>query len=578
MLFVAPETSRRLSQPIGTLAVLAPLLDELDIAGIIDAHIPCDDQQHLSHGKALLALLAARLSCPQALVHVQQWAGQHALDVLWNIETDKLNDDRLGRSLDAFFEHRYAILTAITHRALELAQMDMTRVHFDPTDVTFAGRYDCSRPRDDDHFERLASDIPLSPAHIGKGYLTDRRMLHVATTSVVDEKGALPIFANLVDGNRNGHTAVAQQFELLKHSMRLPEGTQMVSDRGTYSAEHIARLQAAGYTFLGPVPWNDYRGLYDANAQELVWQEASYLSQEQQRRRACDSSLPTDHYELASIDHELTDDVSGQTIACRLIFAYSTQKARDVAERRTEDLQKIQKGLCELAQKVQAGHPRTTKASVLRRVEELLAKKDAGKYFSYQLVALTKDQQAALPRPKKGHRRATEQLVWHFDEQAAKTAGSDDGLMALVTTAPESKSIDTLFSEYKQQAYVELGHHQLKGPLAVSPVFLKKPERVESLLCLLHVAAQGYQLLERMYRHATPESGPKSETLMTSERILRAFEGYAWVVENGPDGRVIHPGRLNRVQRDMLDRLGLETPTKRLFRSLPLAPPEEKKT
>lgn len=150
--------------------------------------------------------------------------------------------------------------------------------------------------------------------------------------------------------------------------------------------------------------------------------------------------------------------------------------------------------------------------------------------------------------------------------------------MALVTTAPESKSIDTLFSEYKQQAYVELGHHQLKGPLAVSPVFLKKPERVESLLCLLHVAAQGYQLLERMYRHATPESGPKSETLMTSERILRAFEGYAWVVENGPDGRVIHPGRLNRVQRDMLDRLGLETPTKRLFRSLPLAPPEEKKT
>ena len=34
------------------------------------------------------------------------------------------------------------------------------------------------------------------------------------------------------------------------------------------------------------------------------------------------------------------------------------------------------------------------------------------------------------------------------------------------------QSGDTLFTQFKQQNYVELGHHQWKTPLAVRPVFL----------------------------------------------------------------------------------------------------------
>ena len=36
-----------------------------------------------------------------------------------------------------------------------------------------------------------------------------------------------------------------------------------------------------------------------------------------------------------------------------------------------------------------------------------------------------------------------------------------------------TKSADTLFTEYKQQPYVELTHHQFKTPLQVRPIFLK---------------------------------------------------------------------------------------------------------
>jgi transposase len=101
----------------------------------------------------------------------------------------------------------------------------------------------------------------------------------------------------------------------------------------------------------------------------------------------------------------------------------------------------------------------------------------------------------------------------------------------LVTTAPLTKSADLLFGYYKQQNYVELLHHQIKTPLEVSPVFLKSPRRVEALVCLLQVALQAYQVLERLYRQRVPEDEPCTQKRMTAESLLRIFQVYGLVLE-----------------------------------------------
>src|SRR3954469_24652546 len=88
---------------MGSLAVIAPLLEQIGIAGIMDRHLPVDPQAEFSHGRVLSLLLAARLYAPVALSNVVQWAADSGADVLWDIPADKLNDDRLGRSLDALF-------------------------------------------------------------------------------------------------------------------------------------------------------------------------------------------------------------------------------------------------------------------------------------------------------------------------------------------------------------------------------------------------------------------------------------------------------------------------------------------
>src|SRR5688572_9688547 len=94
---------------IGPLALIAPLLDRLDLAAIIDRHLPADPQLEYSHGKILTLLLAARLAKPTALVNVATWAKKSGAELLWGIPAEKLNDDRLGRSLDAFYTQRHSI-------------------------------------------------------------------------------------------------------------------------------------------------------------------------------------------------------------------------------------------------------------------------------------------------------------------------------------------------------------------------------------------------------------------------------------------------------------------------------------
>src|SRR5215468_8714108 len=120
---------------LGPLALLSPLLERMQVAEIIDRHLPPDPQLEFSHGQVLSLLLAARLSSPTALVNVSAWAEKTGADILWKIPADKLNDDRLGRALDAFFNQRHSLLAWVADQVLRTANLPRDRLHFDTTHV-----------------------------------------------------------------------------------------------------------------------------------------------------------------------------------------------------------------------------------------------------------------------------------------------------------------------------------------------------------------------------------------------------------------------------------------------------------
>jgi hypothetical protein len=563
---VAHET-----RAFGVLALLIPLLQRFRIADIIDRHLPPDPQLHFSHGRVLSLLLAARLSQPTALVNVASWAADTGADVLWDIPAARLNDDRLGRALDAFFTARHAIQASIAAHALQLAELSGQRLHFDPTHVIFYGAYASSQPRPGTT-PWPPGDAAVPAAHITHGYGADEKLINVGVTSVVDDLGAVPLISHCLDGNQNNHTAIQQNCDWLFDQGLLTRGDLLISDRGTYSVEHVARLHRHGCHALCAAPWADYQALYDEHAATLNWQQASFLSREQRRRRDSGSSLPWEHYELAVRRHTLTDPQTQQPIACRVIFVYSSADAAICRQTRTRDIERLRTGLEAIAATVRRGHARTTQATIARRVSALFGRRAAARFFHWEMAPLSAAEQAALPPPGRGCRRPAYRFTFTFDAAAAEAAAAYDGLSVLVTTAARHQSADSLFTQYKEQNYVELGHHQWKTPLAVRPVFLKTPERVEALVCLMQLALTAYQLLERFYRRGVPDGAGVEEQRRTAESLVRAFRGYGLIQRQSRYGRVLQATRLNEHQQQILRQLGFPTPAQLLAQVLPPLP------
>jgi transposase len=563
---------------LGALAIFFPLLERMRVAEIIDQHVPADSRADFSHGKVLTLLLAARLHRPTALTNIAAWAKETGADLLWGIPIEKMNDDRFGRSLDAFFRQRHSILGSIAVHVAKEFDAALSELHYDPTHILFTGTYENAEPRDGVVGETLTrSDDSLDPAHITRGRATDdapdgAQMIHAGLCTLVDEFGPLPLFGHTVDGNQNGHTAVAEQFALMRKHLPLTKLT-MFSDRGTFSVGHLVRLTKEGFHAVCAAPWNEFRPLFDEQRTKLTWKTATYLSIEQQRRRKDKSELPLEHYELAALRHTLIDDESKQAVACRVIFVFSTADQKIVRQYRQKQIAKLREGLEQIQRSVAAGRRSTDEDSISRRVQKLFGAKQGARYFSWEMVPLSKKEQVALPPPTRGCKRATHRFEFRFDQNALRQDEAYDGYSALVTTLPQQEgSVDSVFTKFKQQNYSEHVNRQFKGPVAIRPIFLHSPHRVEALTFLIMIALTAYFLLQRMYRQTVPAKATAKERRTTSETILRAFNNYSLLIHRTRLGREVQPTRLSTRQRELLERFGFATPARILSQRLPRPP------
>ena len=135
-------------KPFGGLAVIVPLLKRMGVEEIIDQHLPVDDQADFAHGTILSVLIAARAHKPVALSNIAQWAQDTFAHVVFDMPLEKRNDDRFGRSLDAFFEQRHSILSTIALRVVEVFRVQLQDLHYDPTHILFTGVYEQAQARE----------------------------------------------------------------------------------------------------------------------------------------------------------------------------------------------------------------------------------------------------------------------------------------------------------------------------------------------------------------------------------------------------------------------------------------------
>ena len=148
-----------------------------------------------------------------------------------------------------------------------------------------------------------------------------------------------------------------------------------------------------------------------------------------------------------------------------------------------------------------------------------------------------------------------------------------DGVYVLKTNLSQRQCpLTDALRTYKEQSTVERRFHHLKGPLAVTPMFLKKPERIAGLLCILVWSLMILALSERQVRRELkgkpiygmyPENRPIYAP--TGPRILGCFNELSIVIikQRGEVHRRL--GDRTTVQRKLLNLLGIP-PDLRFFK------------
>lgn len=522
-----PAPGRFLS---GALPLVVPILHRLDLCGIVDRACPMRGRSRLTHGEVICALVANRLTAPRPLYDIVGWAEAYAAGSWLTTPAELLNDDRLGRALDAVAGRLDQIVSAVGLSAVSAFGVDAARLHWDFTSVAFCGDYDAQDP---------------AAARIGFGHSSDRqnhrRQLKVA--QAVTASG-VPLYHRVVSGGRHEGAETATLLDQLR-ALAAPKRLLLVADSALVTTQNLRAAHTAGMRFVARLPRSfDYeKDALDTPAERF--RRLRYTSQ--RAGRAPFAKRPTFHGAEGSITLDTKYD--GQ-LPLRVIYIVGSEE-RDASRAsraklltRAEDaLARIQRGL--------RSRKNETIESVTRRVAKAVSQGRVGDYLRTQV--LTQDGRVTV--------------TWQRDDQAVAEAERRDGLYALVTNlTPKEASADRVLRLFKEQAIVERAHHFLKGPLRVRPVFLHSNRRAAALVSICSMAVMIYGLVETEVRNAIapartiPGLLPEGRAARpTAPNIFNAFTGHGFNRVRTPEGLRQQPDPISAAQQAILAALAIDS-------------------
>jgi transposase len=518
---------------LGALPVVAGFCSRLKIRDIIDEACPVRDVAGLTHGQVIEALVANRLTSPAPLVHVRSWAREWAVGEALGVEPDLLNDDRIGRGLDAIAPHLDRIVGSVGVAAIEAFGIEVSRLHWDMTSISMHGEYEHNE-------EGFAA-----PRF---GHPKDRRpdLKQVQAGIAVSGDGGVPVFGRAFDG---GAGEVGQVIGVMKALQELatPRRMLIIGDSKLISYANLAAMDADGVTFAAPasktyVPVAELAGLSLGQATKV-----DYIAQR-------DQDKPADR---RGAWHVIEDTMTlagprkrDPVLALRRIFVHSSARAQAAATARANKLQRARDDLQRLQRGLGTRHYPT--------IDKVNAR----------LAAISKDRRVGtFLRTKTGTDPATDKptLTWHFDQNEIDTEAATDGWYALLTNLPPDQADATqVLILYKGQEAVERRYSAFKGPLAVAALFLKNNRRIAALITVICLALLIFCLIERQIRHTLAQQGhTKIEGLYagrpaipTGRLILGALATMKIIPGTGQDPPIIP--QPTPLQLRLLDLLGID--------------------
>ena len=459
---------------LGALPVIAQFCRRLDIAGIVDRACPVRDIAYATHGQVIEALVANRLTSPAPLVHVEDWARAWAVEEVFALCPEVLNDDRIGRALDAVAPELAGIVGSIGAKAIAGFGVEVARIHWDMTSISLFGAY---RSPDSDYIEPRF------------GHPKDRRpdLLQVQAGLAVSADGGIPLWHRAYDG---GAGEVAQVVPAMEALSKLASERRflMVGDSKLVSYPNLRAVAEAGVSFIAPASKSyvsaDVLATCDFDDADPV----DYVAQ----RDAAKAPQDRGSYRVSEDTMVIKAKKTSEPDLClRRVFVWSSARAGAAAKTRSKKLARARGDLERLGRGL-GGRYYPTQKEVIERIAVITQERRVKS--SLRTTAGT-DPTTTKPT-----------LEWHFDQAALAAEASTDGWYALLTNlGPEVNPAEVL-SNYKGQEVAERRYSNFKGPIAVAPMFLKNNRRIEALITVICLALLIFSLIERAARLAlSPE-------------------------------------------------------------------------
>ena len=178
---------------IGALPIVNRFLCLLRLGELLDNYVPMDPRAVLPPSASLLVLVRNLVIERAPSYKITEWAAGRpdSLLGLGRGEAEVLNDDRIGRALDALFEaDRASMLTKLMCAVIETFEISLDELDNDATTLSMQGEYSCA-----------SGDSPAAP-RVRFGHAKERpdlaQLIYLLTVSA---DGYVPITYRLADGN-----------------------------------------------------------------------------------------------------------------------------------------------------------------------------------------------------------------------------------------------------------------------------------------------------------------------------------------------------------------------------------------
>ena len=326
------------------------------------------------------------------------------------------------------------------------------------------------------------------------GHPKDRRpdLKQIQTGLAVSGDGGIPVFHRAYSGGAAEVAQVTGAMTALKQ-IAGPRPFLLVGDSKLISYTNAAAMNAEGVGFVAPlaasrVPAGLFAALPAGAGTPVDYAAARDAGKPAAARGGSYRVLEDGGMDLPG------PRKTGPPVHLRRILVYSSANAAGAAKARARKLAKATEELDRLVRTAGTRfHP--TADAVAARAKTIAAKR---RVRAYQRTVITCD---ATGKPA---------LSWHFDQAAIDAEAAADGWYALLANLPPAQASPAeVFLRYKGQHVVERRYGEFKGPLAVTPLFLKTSRRIAALITVICLALLIFCLIERQVRKALAPHGGK---------------------------------------------------------------------